>query len=106
MTMPAPSTQVLEETSTSLAPLYHLILLDDDDHTYHYVIVMLAAIFGYSPEKGYAIASVVDHEGQAILMTGPEDELRLKQDQVHSFGADPDMERSRGSMSAILEAAD
>ena len=48
----------------------HLILLDDDSHTYQYVIRMLGDIFGYSREKAFGIASVVDSQGQAILMTG------------------------------------
>mgnify|MGYP003326745403 CR=1 FL=1 len=61
-------TQVLEqlETSEELELPCHLILLDDDSHTYAYVIAMLTNIFGYSREKGFAIASTVDSQGQAI----------------------------------------
>ncbi len=103
MTLPSPGTHVLEDTETGLAPLFHLILLDDDDHTYQYVIHMLGAIFGYSREKAFAIACSVDAEGQAILMTGGQDELSARQEQVHSFGPDPAIERSMGSMSAVIE---
>jgi len=41
-------TQVLEqlETSEELELPCHLILLDDDSHTYAYVIAMLTNIFG------------------------------------------------------------
>lgn len=99
---------VREDTSTrdELEPLYHLILLDDNHHTYQYVITMLGDLFGYSPEKGYAIACVVDSQGQAIVMTGPRDEAERKQEQIHSYGPDPLMATSRGSMSAILEPAE
>lgn len=99
-----PTTRVLEdvETAEKLSPLFHLILLDDDGHTYHYVIVMLAHVFGYGPEKGFAIACVVDSQGQAIVMTGAYDEVRNFQEKVHAFGADPLME-SAGSMSVIIE---
>ncbi len=83
----------------------HLILLDDDSHTYQYVIRMLGELFGYSREKGYGIACVVDSEGQAIVMTGPKDECLRKQDQIHAYGPDPLMEKSVGSMSAIIEPA-
>lgn len=102
----SPGTRVLEDTDEELEPLYHLILLDDNDHTYEYVIRMLNDLFGYPPEKGYAIACVVDSEGQAIVLTAPKVKAELKQDQIHSYGADPLMERSTGSMSAILEAAE
>jgi ATP-dependent Clp protease adaptor protein ClpS len=106
MTLPTPTTRVIEETGSQFEPPYHLILLDDNEHTYQYVITMLGSVFGYAPEKGFAIACVVDKEGQAILMTGKMDELRLKQDQVHAFGADPLMPESKGSMSAVIEPAD
>ncbi|HNO65786.1 MAG TPA: ATP-dependent Clp protease adaptor ClpS [Tepidiformaceae bacterium] len=105
MTMPTPTTRVLEDTGSQVEPPYHLILLDDDEHTYHYVVAMLGSIFGYAPEKGFAIACVVDKDGQAILMTGGLEEVRLKQDAVHAFGADPAMPQSKGSMSAVIEPA-
>ena len=31
-----------EETSEQTEPLYHVILLDDNDHTYDYVVEMLS----------------------------------------------------------------
>lgn len=94
-----------ERSGEALEPLYHLVLLDDDEHTYQYVIVMLNRIFGYSPEKGYAIACMVDSEGRAIVMTGPKEEVVEKQRAIHSFGADPWMPTSKGSMTAIIEPA-
>lgn len=101
--LPGTGTEVLEDTDTGFEPMFHLVLLDDDSHTYQYVIEMLGSIFGYSREKAFAIACVVDNDGRAILMTGPKHELEPKQDQVHSYGADHRMEGSAGSMSAILE---
>ena len=38
--------EIEDETSDQLQPLYHVILLDDEDHTYDYVIEMLQKIFG------------------------------------------------------------
>ena len=38
-------------------------------------------------------------------MTASKDEVSLKQQQIHSYGADPLMETSLGSMSAIIEPA-
>ena len=105
MTLPTPGTRVIEEIDSQIEPPYHLILLDDDDHTYQYVVTMLVSVFGYSPEKGFAIACIVDADGQAILMTGSHDEVEQKQDQIHAFGADPLMPESKGSMSAVIEPA-
>ena len=104
-TLPTPGTHVIEDTEVVLEPPYHLILLDDDHHTYQYVIAMLRAVFGYSSDKGFAIACMVDSEGKAIVMTGGHDEVSLKQQMIHSYGADPLMETSAGSMSAVIEPA-
>ncbi|GBD24023.1 ATP-dependent Clp protease adapter protein ClpS [bacterium HR29] len=100
-----PEIEQQESTGESREPLFHLILLDDDEHTYQYVVVMLNRIFGYSPEKGFAIACMVDSQGQAIVMTGPKEQVLEKQRAIHSFGADPWMPTSKGSMTAIIEPA-
>lgn len=96
---------MIEETGAEHEPPFHLILLDDDYHTYEYVIFMLGRLFGYPVEKAFAIACVVDSQGQAVLMTGPYEEARRHQEQIHAFGADPRMPECRGSMSAIIEPA-
>jgi ATP-dependent Clp protease adaptor protein ClpS len=105
-TLPTPATHVEETAGAQKEPPYHLILLDDNEHTYQYVIAMLGSVFGYAPEKGFAIACVVDSQGQAILMTGGLEEVRLKQDQVHAYGADPLMPGCKGSMTAVIEPAE
>ena len=86
-----------------LAPLYHLVLLDDDDHTYAYVIEMLAKVFGYGAEKAYVLACVVDSEGRVTVETGSREQVTGHQHQIHSYGADPRIERCKGSMSAVVE---
>ncbi|MFQ5509424.1 MAG: ATP-dependent Clp protease adaptor ClpS [Leptospirillia bacterium] len=93
------------QSETGFAPLYHVILLDDDDHTYEYVIRMLGAIFGFDSEKGMAHAREVDQSGRTILITTTLERAELKRDQVHGFGADPLMAHSKGSMRAVLEPA-
>lgn len=101
--LPTPGTRILEDTDIELDKMFHLVLLDDDHHTYQYVVTMVGAVFGYTVEKGFAIACVVDSQGQAILMTGPRDEVELKQQLVHAFGPDPLMEQCLGSMTAVIE---
>ena len=48
-----PETDVEQEQQTQRQPPYNVILLNDDDHTYEYVIEMLKALFGHPIEKGY-----------------------------------------------------
>ena len=84
-------------------PRYNVILWDDNDHTYDYVIRMMKELFGHSKEKGYQIAQTVDSSGRAICLTTTREHAELKRDQIHAFGKDPHIGRCQGSMSATIE---
>jgi ATP-dependent Clp protease adaptor protein ClpS len=86
-------------------PQFHVILLNDDDHTYEYVIEMLRALFGYQRPRGFQLASEVDTQGRVIVMTTHKEQAELKRDQIHAYGADSRIARCRGSMSAVIEPA-
>lgn len=101
-----PSIEERTETGSELAPRYHLILLDDNEHTYDYVIDLLARVFGYAKEKAFALARLVDTQGQVIVETGDYDRVSLHQQQIHSFGPDRRIPHCKGSMSAVIEPAD
>jgi ATP-dependent Clp protease adaptor protein ClpS len=87
------------------APLYHVVLLDDDDHTYEYVIEMLGRLFHFSVQKAYRMACEVDATGRVIVATAVLEQAEFKRDQIHAYGPDWRIEASQGSMSAILEQA-
>jgi ATP-dependent Clp protease adaptor protein ClpS len=87
-------------------PPYNVILFNDDDHTYQYVIFMLKQLFGYPEEKGYQMALEVDTTGRVIVLTTAKEHAELKRDQIHAFGPDPWLSREcKGSMSASIEPA-
>jgi len=85
---------------------WHVVLLDDDSHTYDYVVRMLQELFGKNREVAYNIALRVDKDGRAILMTTHREHAELKREQINGFGRDPLMAISRGPMSAVLEPAE
>ncbi|HEX4135433.1 MAG TPA: ATP-dependent Clp protease adaptor ClpS [Bryobacteraceae bacterium] len=86
-------------------PLYRVVLLDDDDHTYDYVIEMLQKIFIFSAEQALRHAQEVDSMGRTVLITCELPEAEFARDQVQSYGRDWRLERSKGSMSAVVEPA-
>ena len=88
-----------------MLPPYNVVLLNDDDHTYEYVILMLGRLFGCSNQRAYSFASQVDTAGRAVVQTTHKELAELKRDQIHAFGADARLGRSAGSMSAIIEPA-
>src|SRR5437016_6672906 len=99
----SPETQVVERER--LVPLYRVVLLDDDDHTYDYVVEMLQKIFIFTPEQAYRHAVEVDRTGRTILITCELREAEFGRDQIHSYGPDWRLPRSQGSMAAVIEPA-
>ena len=105
ITLPALPTTEREER-TQRQPPYNVVLLDDDDHTYQYVILMLQELFAYPPEKGFQMAEEVDTTGRVIVLTTTKEHAELKQDQIHAYGPDPfSSKECKGSMTAIIEPA-
>jgi ATP-dependent Clp protease adaptor protein ClpS len=85
-------------------PRYHVILWNDEEHTYDYVILMLRALFGHQTEKGFQLAKQVDSEGRAVVLTTTQEHAELKRDQIHAYGKDIEIEGCEGSMWATIEA--
>lgn len=102
------ATAVAEEEAHAAArprrqPRYHVILWNDDDHSYHYVIEMLLRLFAHPPERGLRLAREVDVQGRAVVLTTTREHAELKRDQIHAFGADRLVASSKGAMRASIE---
>ncbi|HEX4773357.1 MAG TPA: ATP-dependent Clp protease adaptor ClpS [Bryobacteraceae bacterium] len=85
--------------------LFHVVLLDDDHHTYDYVIEMLQKLFLLSAADAFQHAVEVDTTGRTIVITCERPQAEFARDQIQSYGADPRMPSSKGSMSAVLVPA-
>ncbi len=97
--------QEKSEQQTESLPPYNVILLDDNDHSFEYVIRMLGTLFGHPPEKGYKMAMEVHTKGRVVVATTNLEKAELKRDQIQAFGPDPLIPRCKGSMSATIEPA-
>ena len=104
-TITIPRKKEKREKKTKRQPPYNVILLNDDDHSYEYVITMLQKLFGYPPEKGFLMAREVDTQGRVIVLTTTKEHAELKRDQIHAYGPDSAIPRCKGSMSAEIEPA-
>lgn len=92
-----------KERKKKKQPRYNVILWDDDDHSYEYVIRMMRQLFGHSIDRGFVIAREVDSRGRAICLTTTMEHAELKRDQIHAFGRDDHIVRCEGSMKATIE---
>ena len=98
-------TDVENISKDALSKLYHVIILNDEEHSFEYVIEMLQAIF----KMPYATAAAHTYEahstGSSIVLTTSLKEAETKRDQVHAYGPDWRMPNSRGSVAALVEPA-
>ena len=86
-------------------PLWNVILLNDDEHTFDYVIEMLGSIFGHPPDLAFKMAQEVDANGRVIVATVHKELAELRQEQIQEYGPDPDLPESLTSMRADIEPA-
>ena len=99
----APTRKRKRDTKRKKQPRYHVVLWDDNDHTYSYVIMMLRSLFGHDRSTGMKMAQAVDSHGRVICMTTTKEHAELKRDQIKAFGRDITISRCKGSMSATIE---
>jgi ATP-dependent Clp protease adaptor protein ClpS len=98
-------TDIEQSTKDELSKLYHVIILNDDEHTFDYVIEMLQAVFGITQAAALSHAMEADATGSSIVLTTNLEEAEQKRDQVHAYGPDWRLPHSRGSVAALVEPA-
>ena len=87
-------------------PPYHVILLDDNQHSFEYVIEMLQSLFGHNEQFATRLAHQVDRTGRAIVCTTHKERAELKRDQISGYGSDFRIASCKGSMTAVIQAAE
>src|SRR5262249_6161542 len=100
---PVISSPEIEKRSEDIKnPLYRVVLLADDDHTYDYVSELLQKLSFLSSEHALRHAQEVDATGRTPIITCELPEAEFGRDQIQGYGADWRLPRSKGSMSAIV----
>jgi ATP-dependent Clp protease adaptor protein ClpS len=105
-TKPVASPQTAGKPETKQPWLWNVVLLNDEEHTYDYVILMVQQLFRHPLNKAFQVAERVDKDGRAICLTTHKEHAELKRDQIHAFGRDERIMACKGSMSAISEPAE
>ena len=105
-TATTPERKTREKVETKRQPPYNVILHNDDDHSFEYVILMLKELFGHPEELGFKMAEEVHNKGKVIVCTTSLERAELKRDQIHAYGPDPLIPKCQGSMYAEIEPAE
>jgi ATP-dependent Clp protease adaptor protein ClpS len=104
-TMSRPKSKTTTSTSSKQLPPYNVIILNDEEHTFEYVIDLLTKIFHHGAAMAESLTWKIHREGRAIVYTTHKEKAELKRDQVLSGGADPRMSNSKGPLSCYIEPA-
>ena len=102
-TVPRSSTAV--ETRTKKLPPYNVVILNDEEHSYDYVVELLTKLFAHPVATALELTIRIDKTGRAIVYTTHKEKAELKRDQVLAYGPDPRMQTSRGPLGCYIEPA-
>ena len=105
VTQSSPKGATDSASKTRRQPPYNVIVLNDEDHTFEYVIELLTKLFGHSLLLAEKLTWQIHNSGRAIVMTTHKELAELKCDQILSYGPDPRMARSKGPLGCYIEPA-
>ena len=77
------------EQQTRRLPPYNVVILNDEEHTFPYVIELLIKLFRHPLPKAEELTLRIHTTGRAIVYTTHKELAELKRDQVIAYGPDP-----------------
>lgn len=102
----SPQKELDSDTATKekIAPNYRVVLINDEDHTYDYVVELLTKTCKLSRAQAFKCAVEVDLSERTIVFYGSEEECQECSNKINDFGPDHRMPQSRGSMMSEVES--
>jgi len=104
-TAPREQTRPDTETRTKRLPPFNVIVLNDEEHTFDYVIELLTKLFAHPKKEAVALTWRIHNTGRAVVYTTHKEKAELKRDQVLAYGPDPRMSVSKSSLGCYIEPA-
>ena len=102
-----PEPRIEEETETETQPQTsepcNVILFNDEEHTYDYVVEMLTHASRLSRENAFRCAVEVDLTGRTIVHYGTRDECEGVVTRIKAYGPDHRLPQSMNSMNAEIQ---
>jgi ATP-dependent Clp protease adaptor protein ClpS len=72
-------------TQTRRVPPYNVVLANDDDHTFDFVVGVLRKVLGAPHERAVQLTLEAHTSGRAVIWTGPKEVAELKVEQVETY---------------------
>ncbi|HEX2611967.1 MAG TPA: ATP-dependent Clp protease adaptor ClpS [Fibrobacteria bacterium] len=80
-----------------------VLLYNDEEHTYDYVVEMLSHACGLSREKAFRCAVEVDLTGRTIVYFGTRPACKAVAEKIKAYGPDHRLPQSMSSMKAEVQ---
>ena len=82
-----------------------MIILNDEEHTFDYVIELLTKLFAHPLQDAIQLTWRIHLTGRAVVYTTHKEKAELKREQVIAYGPDPRMSISKGPLGCYIEPA-
>ena len=109
MSEPLPETMVTtkpkQQERTRLLPPYHVILENDDDHSFEFVVEALRKALCYTEQRAIQLTTEAHTKGRAVVWTGSKEVAELKAEQIQSFHEFRRDGRKLGPLGVTIEPA-
>ena len=77
--------QQQEEVKTRHLPPYHVILENDDYHSFEFVLEVLCKALNVTEQRAFVLTQEAHTKGRAVVWTGSREVAELKAEQIQSF---------------------
>jgi ATP-dependent Clp protease adaptor protein ClpS len=94
-----------DSTSTRRVPPYHVILENDDHHSFEFVVEVLRKALGFNEQRAFVVTNEAHTKGRAVVWTGPKEVAELKVEQIRSFHETHQDGRKLGPLGVTIEPA-
>ncbi len=92
------------ETLTKPAANWKVVLFNDEEHTYDYVVEMLTSACKLSRENAFRCAVEVDMSGRTIVYYGSRNDCESVCSKILAYGPDHRLPQSMASMNAEVQS--
>lgn len=96
-----PVVEEVTDTNQRICPRWNVLFLNDDYHSFGFVIFVLCEVFRKNFEDALQLTIEIHHEGQSIVETCSKERAELYLEQVSSI-----KEGKLGSIGCVMEPAE
>jgi ATP-dependent Clp protease adapter protein ClpS len=102
--------ETIEQTTTNTVvthlPRWHVVLLNTEHHTFHWVITLIMTVFNKDFDEAYALTMEIHERGRCIAATTHKEKAEMLKDLVRGFGIDPESSGPKEPLPCELESAE